>query len=83
MKRVQTRHLHLLPVLSILPMLIALLVISQYNFYLDPLLIGLVSIVYLAANIIYRLLHGTLVVGYIVEYSLVALIAYFVLSQYA
>lgn len=83
MKKRQTRHVHLLPILSILPILVALLLVSQYNFYLDPLLIGLISIAYLAVNIIYRLLHGTLVVGYIVEYSLIALIAYFVLSQYA
>lgn len=78
-----TRHLHLLPVLSFMPLLIALLSISYFNVYLDPLIIGVVSIAYVAINIIYRHLHGSLQIGYIVECSLVALIAYFVLTIYA
>lgn len=78
-----TKHLHLLPLLSVLPFLAALSVVTRLNLYLDPLVIATVSIAYLAVNIIYRMLHGTLKTGYVVEYSLLALIAYFVLSQYA
>lgn len=77
------KHLYLLPVLSIVPLVAALLVISRLNIYLDPLLIAFVSIAYLAVNVIYRSLHGTLKIGYVVEYALIALFAFFVLSQYA
>lgn len=78
-----TKHLHLLPLLSVIPLLAALLVATRLNLYLDPLIIAAVAIAYLAVNLIYRMLHGTLKIGYVVEYSLLALIAYFVLSQYA
>lgn len=81
--RRQTKHLYLLPLLSIVPLVAALLVISRLNIYLDPLLIAFVSITYLAVNVIYRSLHGTLRVGYVVEYALIALFAFFVLNQYA
>ncbi|HEX9679796.1 MAG TPA: hypothetical protein VGA08_04235 [Candidatus Saccharimonadales bacterium] len=83
MKKKTTKRLHLLPLLSFLPLLMALFAASQLNLYLDPLLIGLVSIAYVAVNIIYRQLHGSLQIGYIVEYSLIGLIAYFVLTLYA
>ena len=78
-----TKHLHLLPILSFLPLIAALLAVTRYNVYLDSLVIGIVAIIYVAVNIIYRHMHGTLQIGYIVEYSLVALIAYFVLTIYA
>jgi len=79
----KSKHLHLLPILSFVPLLIALLAISSFNVYLDPLLVGLAAISYIAINIIYRALHGSLQIGYVVEYSLVALIAYYVLTLYA
>lgn len=79
----KTKHIHLLPVLSFLPLLAVLLAITQFNVYMDPLVIGLVSILYVTINVIYRHIHGTLKVGYIVEYSLVALIAYSVITLYA
>ena len=82
-KSFSTKHLHLLPLLSVLPLLAVLLVVTQLNLYLDPLIIATVAITYIAVNIIYRMLHGTLKIGYVVEYSLLALIAYFVLSQYS
>lgn len=77
------RHLHLLPVLSFVPLIAALAAITRFNIHLDPLLIGLVALMYVAVNVIYRLIHGSLQVGYIVEYSLIALVAYFVLTIYA
>ena len=83
MSKSHAKHLHLLPILSVVPLLAALLVISQLNVYLDPLILALVTITYVAVNIIYRSLHGHLSIGYVVEYSLLALIAYFVLNQYA
>lgn len=82
MNKPHAKHLHLLPILSVVPLLVALLVVSQLNLYLDPLVLAFVSVAYLAINIIYRSLHGHLSVGYVVEYSLLALIAYFVLNQY-
>ncbi|HEX9595060.1 MAG TPA: hypothetical protein VF996_02950 [Candidatus Saccharimonadales bacterium] len=78
-----TKHLHLLPILSFLPLIAALLAITRYNVFIDSFLIGSVAIIYVALNIIYRHMHGSLQIGYIVEYSLVALIAYFVLTVYA
>jgi hypothetical protein len=79
----RTKHLYLLPVISIVPFVAALLVISRYKLNPDPILFAAVAITYLAVNVIYRLLRGTLKIGYVVEYSLIALFAYFVLSQYA
>lgn len=82
MNKPHPKHLHLLPLLSVVPLLAALLVVSQLNLYVDPLILAFVAIAYLAVNIIYRSLHGHLRVGYIIEYSLLALIAYFVMNQY-
>lgn len=79
----KTRHLHLLPIVSFLPILFLLLIISQFDWYIDPLALAAAAIGYLALNIIYRALHESLEVGYVVEYSLIALLAYFVLTQYA
>jgi hypothetical protein len=76
------KHAHLLPILSFFPLLLALLAVTQLNLLLDPMVIALVAISYIAINIIYRGIYGTLQVGYIVEYSLVALISFFVLTQY-
>lgn len=77
------RHVHLLPIISLLPMLFILLAASQFDIYLDPLLIAMAAIGYIALNIIYRALHESLEVGYVVEYSLVALLAYFIMTSYA
>lgn len=79
----QTKHLYLLPVLSIVPMVAVLLAMSRLNLYFDSIVYAGVAVAYVAINVIYRNLHGTLKPYYVVEYSLVALLAYFVLSQYA
>jgi hypothetical protein len=78
-----TRHLHLLPIISFIPLILALVAITTAGWYLDPLFIGFATISYIAVNIIYRALHGSFQVSYVVEYSLLGLIAYFVLTQYA
>jgi hypothetical protein len=78
------KHLHLLPILSFAPLLIALLAVTQIeNVVLDSLTIAVVALTYLAVNVIYRLLHGSLEVYLIIEYSLIALLAFFVLNEYA
>jgi hypothetical protein len=82
MSRPSTKHLHLLPILSFLPLIAALLAITVYSVRLDQFAVAMVAIGYVAINIIYRALHGTLQVGYIVEYSLSALLVYFVLTEY-
>lgn len=79
----QTKHLYLLPLLSIVPLIVVLLLMSQSDIYVDPFVFALVAVSYVAINVIYRSLHGTLKIGYVVEYSLIALLAYFVLNQYA
>ena len=79
----KTKHLHLLPVLSFLPLLAALISVTRFEVYLEPFIRGLAAIAYVAINIIYRIIHGSLQIGYVVEYSLIALIAYFVLTVYA
>lgn len=76
------RRLHLLPIASFLILALAVILITQYNIYLDPLLIGAAVISYVCINVIWRLIRKTLVVGYIVEYSLIALIVYFILIRY-
>lgn len=78
----KTKHLHLLPIISFIPLFGALLAITQFNVNLDPLIIGIATISYIALNIIYRALHESLEVGYVVEYSLIALVTYFILTQY-
>lgn len=83
MSKTHSKHLHLLPILSIVPLLSALLAVSKLNLYLDPLILGFIAISYLAINVIYCSLHGHLSIGYTVEYSLLALIAYFVLTLYS
>lgn len=78
-----TKHLHLLPIVSFLPLIAVLLTAAHAHIYLDPFIVGLVSISYVAINVIYRHIHGTLNIGYVVEYSLVALLVYFVLTLYS
>lgn len=78
----KTKRLHLLPILSLLPVLLVLLLVTQFNWRPDPLFIAAVAIIYLALNVIFRVKHETFEVGYVVEYSLIALIVYFVLTQY-
>lgn len=82
-KRKKTKKLYLLPILSIVPMVVVLLAMSRLNLYFDSIVYAAVAIAYVAINVIYRSLHGTLKPYYVVEYSLIALFAYFVLSQYA
>jgi len=76
------RRLHLLPIASFLILVLVMILITQYNVYLDPLVIGIAVISYVAINVIWRLIHKTLEVGYVIEYSLIALIVYFILVRY-
>lgn len=76
------RRLHLLPIASFLVLVLVMILITQYNVYLDPLVIGIAVISYVSINVIWRLIHKTLEVGYVVEYSLIALIVYFILVRY-
>ena len=76
------RRLHLLPIASFLVLVLVMILITQYNVYLDPLVIGIAVISYVSINVIWRLIHKTLEVGYVIEYSLIALIVYFILVRY-
>lgn len=77
------KHLHLLPILSFVPLLMALLAVTQFGAYLEPIVVAIVATGYLTINIIYRLVRGTLQISYIVEYSLISLLTFLILSLYA
>ena len=71
---------YLVPVLTTIPFIVGLLLLSQENAVLDPLLVAGIAISYVVVNTGYALYKKTFQIHTLVEFSLVALIAYFALT---
>ncbi len=83
MKQTKMRRVHLMPLVSFLPLLIALILVTYLHLYLSHLLIFIVAVSYVVINVTYRMLRRTLNIAYIVEYALVSVLVYFILTLYA
>ena len=78
----KTRRVHLLPLISFLPLIAALILATYFELYLDNLFNFIIALSYVVINVIYRMIKKTLNVSYVIEYSLVSILAYFILTLY-
>lgn len=74
------KHLHLVPILTLVPLIIGLLLFTQLDITLDPIMVAIMAVSYIALNVIYAVYKKTFQIHTLVEFSLVAVIAYFVLT---
>lgn len=72
---------YLLPILAFIPLAIIIITLVELEYDFTPLTIGLIIALYFAANVIYSVMKKTFHVSMLVELSLVALIAFFVLTS--
>ena len=73
------RRTYLLPVLIVVPLLIAIYLLAELDFQMTPVNIALLIGAYFFINILYSLVRKTFHVSVLVELTLVSLIAYLVL----
>lgn len=82
-KKQAPKHYHLIPLLSFVPILMTLLLTTSYSIQFTSFWAAIVSLAYVATNIIYRHVRSTLQISSIIEYVLIALLVYVVLVEYA
>ena len=75
------RGTHLLPLLTLLPFVLGVIIVTQLNVSLDPITVAIIAIGYILINALYAAYRHTFQIHTLVEFSLVALIAYFALTQ--
>lgn len=75
------RRAYLLPILAFIPLILVIYTFMELDYKLSPTTIVLLIAAYLAVNIIYGLVKKIFHISILVELALVALIAYFVLSN--
>ena len=74
------KHIHLVPILTLVPLIVGLLLFTQLDIALEPSLVAVMALSYIALNVIYAIYKKTFQVHTLVEFSLIALIAYFVMT---
>ena len=70
---------YLAPILAFIPLAIIIFTLVRLEYDLSPLFIGMIVIVYLAANVLYTISKKTFRASLLVKLTLVSLIGYFVL----
>jgi len=74
------KHLHLVPILTLFPLIIGLLLFTQLDITLDPVMVAIMALSYIVLNVVYAIYKKTFQVHTLVEFTLVATIAYFVMT---
>lgn len=73
------KRTYLVPILAVIPVIIAIVVLSELEYDMTPGVVGLLIVAYVGINVIYAVVKKTFHISMFVELALVSMIAYLVL----
>jgi hypothetical protein len=81
MAKTSFKNQHLISIATLLPLLAGGILVTQYDVALSPTAVALICSFYLLSNVIYGVIRKTFELHMIVEFSLIAMIAFFALTS--